>query len=1288
MTAPPIDGLNVLAHLEAPDALAQVTALRESLEHQTEGLRQLAAAMPKSVATFSSELALELSGLTRALHLHGPAMPDDIQELAPLVRAEWRRTQLWCGDDEWALAATDAELAEAVAGSRFVVAKAARILERLAKAADPRLRHVVFRDITACIADLSLHPTEALPLLVTLSQDADDAIRARSVPLLGASWLFSLTNAAARRRLAAIEAALEDEVDEVVCAALDAAAALGESRLIQGRFADAGASLRTRKRALAHLDAAGEEEHIASMLLLAAEDPFVYAPTAWDALLGMHRRGVFLRAQHLPALLELYDSRDAYSGDELVRVSHLVRRELLQLLRQLPASDRRWTRRADILAHSFGTGAHLLLAELLKECGGRLKGDSPIAAGPVAGALLDAAAASAEFDACELALPFYDAMPERVLTLLRVKGDESFAPMLLERACHPSCPGALRDVLIEVLWTLSSDRDALLDTLATELGPHESTLLRRAKSRQDNSVARLVAEAPWSGSDPERASDRLKASARLKIYAASGDIDRREDLVTEFRGAYRQCLAKALSGDFTAKRVELPELEQQLFIYGRHLVSDGRRVRPWHHTSPETGRDFALQVLCEWLRETPDDAVTVALLESVARHTPSGAVLREIEPYWRHRNPGVQRAALEAILASSDEHGLELSISQLSDKASDTRVLVQALRGIEALGADWAAPMAARCLDHPNMSVKKEAAFALAGLVVGVHAEAISRKLVHWLGIHDNLGFRILLRDALANCAGEMQVAWLVLAAEQSEEPRTLSLLCDALSGILRKDTLLRLAREERLPELVDACVSGDTRLADASKAEVAALLHRAFPEAARTDPDEGAVYRLEVHGFSKDDAKAALDELARGDKAADDDALRTLARNNLGQWLAWHSELGDDASTRARCGALLLSASRALASEEDPHASALFVVAEDLAQSLSAQSPSAPSSSATGDEARRWGKALLAFVARYVKDTRQRPRLLRLLRSLGEDAAVDGLQRFRLLRSFGAVRTRADLESCLRQSAHGPSYPAESLTMLREAFAIAPKPDKEDGEEDEAETKLRLAAEGWPGLDASTQQAWLAETSASRPIDVPRLPQPKTLRRRPRQANTRQLETLVQSLESDDAHEAQKAADRLIALDGAYQPRPALLRSYLQGRIKVPDHTHLPLAHLLESWPVESDEHKRAAALVVGLSRQSAPKHAELHRRLIKEWLQRWRDGNQQVLPLLQDAGERLLPFVDAACVKGDFSLVFLLRFRPERFLHHVGVEHPEVERLLSEVQAPEEEEGDSLEDPLEGLD
>ncbi|MFK7999346.1 MAG: hypothetical protein AB8H86_07100 [Polyangiales bacterium] len=1265
------DANPILTTLDGPDAIRQLRALRESLPYAT-GLRELAAAMPTSVAQLSSELAWELSRLARALSLHAPKSPDDVKDLPPLVRAHWRQTQLLCGDDSWLRVASDRELSEAVASSTLRARNAAPVFDRLARADDRRLRHVVFRDIGACVANLSISPAQTLPILARLSEDSDETIRRESLRLLAAPWLFALTNAAGRRRVraleSALEASLEDKEDGVSLAALDALAVLGEPRLILACFADEEASTSVRRRALEHLASVGEEAHIPAMLRLGLEDPLAYASATCAALLAMHRRGVFIREPHLVPLLALYDAHEAFTGEELVRVSYLVRAELLALLAELPSDDTRWAQRADILAHSFGTGAHLHIAELLKNVA-----LSERAVPRVVAALLHAAAASAEFSECELALPFYDAMPERVLTLLRAKGDRSHAPMLLADACHPGCPALLRRSLIDVLWTLSDERDATLHALAAELGPYQSGLLKRAKAHQDRRVAKLVAEAPWPESS-ERHSESLDASGRLKIYAESGDLRRREELVAQFRLAYRQCLAKALSGDFSAKRIELPQLEQQLFVYGRHLVSDGRRVRPWHHASPETGRDFVLQVLCEWLRETPDDSVTVALLESIGRQAPSGAVLREIEVFWRHRNPGVQRAALEAILASpSDEHGLELSISQLSAKATDTRVLVQALRGMAALGANWAAPLAARCLEHPNMSVKKEAAEALAALDVGVHAESISRQLVAWLGRHDNSGFRSVLKRALQRCAGEMQVAWLVFAAEESDDPRTLTLLCDALSGLLSKETLVRFAREERLPELIDACVQGDTRVVDASKSEVAALLHRAFPDAGHVDPNESAVYRLEVHGFSDADARAALEERARGDEGADA-ALQKLAGNNLAQWLRWQNQLQSDVKSglaASRCAALILASSK---SAEGPHQSTLFDVAENLGAALNVT---------TGDEARRWGEALFTFITRCTSIKEERTRVLRLLRRLGEEAPVSGAQRFRLLPAFGGVRTRADLECCLRQSARGPSYASESRAMLTEAFAIAPKSHGET----EEETALRDVAEGWPSLDTAHQHKWLDETCARRPIDVPPLPQPERPRRPPRGASLGEVNVLVDALNGGSTQEAQEAAVRLLALDEAHAAWSAVLRAYLEGRVNVPHPKRLALAHLLQGWPKENAAHQRAAALVVGLAHQSLPEFAELHRRLIKEWLARWREGDEHVLPLLQDAGQRLLPFVDAACNAGDFSLVFLLRFRPERFLHHVG-EHPEVERLLAETPAAQEEPDDSLEDPLEGID
>ena len=174
---------------------------------------------------------------------------------------------------------------------------------------------------------------------------------------------------------------------------------------------------------------------------------------------------------------------------------------------------------------------------------------------------------------------------------------------------------------------------------------------------------------------------------------------------------------------------------------------------------------------------------------------------------------------------------------------------------------------------------------------------------------------------------------------------------------------------------------------------------------------------------------------------------------------------------------------------------------------------------------------------------------------------------------------------------------------------------------------------------------------------------------------------------EASYEYDAQEAASRILAWDEARHAWPAVLRAYLQGRIAVPRDKHVALAHLMERWPTDDSEQRRAAKLITGL--WVRPEDAELHRRLIQEWIVRWRAGDEDMLPLLRSAGGRLLPFVEEAFRQGDRSLVTLLPAGHVRFLHHLGAEHPEVARALAESQIDETEPAsDSLEDPLAGLD
>src|SRR5690606_9538858 len=140
-----------------------------------------------------------------------------------------------------------------------------------------------------------------------------------------------------------------------------------------------------------------------------------------------------------------------------------------------------------------------------------------------------------------------------------------------------------------------------------------------------------------------------------------------------FRLVFHEYVGAALAGDFTIKRIKMPELEQLIYRYGRHLIADGRRVRRWIEDRPATGDALVLALVIDWLREDPPAPICVALLETLARKQPTGASLRKIQRYWRHGEVEIKRAALEAILSGeSDEHGLTLSIGRLA-AAEDPR---------------------------------------------------------------------------------------------------------------------------------------------------------------------------------------------------------------------------------------------------------------------------------------------------------------------------------------------------------------------------------------------------------------------------------------------------------------------------------------------------------------------------------------------------------------------------------------------------------------------------------------
>lgn len=112
-----------------------------------------------------------------------------------------------------------------------------------------------------------------------------------------------------------------------------------------------------RVDALIALGPLARDEDIDVALALASRSPLSFGPAVRRFLLAAHRHGVFVRERHLDALLECFDAHPLWTAEELVRVTYIVRAELVEELAALGPDDPRWIRRAAILAASFGTRA-------------------------------------------------------------------------------------------------------------------------------------------------------------------------------------------------------------------------------------------------------------------------------------------------------------------------------------------------------------------------------------------------------------------------------------------------------------------------------------------------------------------------------------------------------------------------------------------------------------------------------------------------------------------------------------------------------------------------------------------------------------------------------------------------------------------------------------------------------------------------------------------------------------------------------------------------------------------
>jgi hypothetical protein len=1261
MTTALTSAVETLARLDAHElvyALPKIDAIIAALPscNAPERLEVIAAALPQRVSAFPAELTLALARLALALVHHQPRLPEDLDQLPPALHVAWLRVRLSVAENSAEFATIDDELLLRTLTDwphgLLDVAAPSQLFDRLVHAGDPRLRAMALEHLAAAMQHVALTPEQACECLLQLARDPEPALRRAAFEALRVRSGYRLAPA---KRQALIADGLDDGHVDKACMRL--AVALGERELLLEFAFDERRDPSRRASALRWLGELARDGDLEAVLALLDADPLLFGASVRSFILKAHRCGVFIHDAEIPALLRAYDDDTGWTGEKLVRAAYVARNAMLAELARLPADDRRWTRRAAILAASIDTEAHVLIATQL-----RATTDLRIAA-----ALIDAAGRSPDFCDEEALLAWLPRLPEPVIAALYAKGSERAVAPLREMVLDRRCPTDLRPIAMRTLWALCTDRPALLRELSQRIGPSAAGLLDSTRlSARDGTAAQILVEL---GSDHD-----IEPLAALRLLCEAGKPELLPELTRLFRIVYSEHVNAALAGDFTIKRIQMPELEQLIYRYGRHLIADGRRVRRWIEDAAETGDALVLSLAIDWLSEDPPTPICVALLETVARKEPTGVVLRKIQRHWRRGNVEIKRAALEAILAGgSDEHGLTLSIGRLATVA-DARIVRQAVLGIGVLHAHWAEPLVLAALARPEMGVKRQAAATLAA----VGSSRCIPALVNWLGTHDNHAFRYELLGALRAVAGQGALAILVDALAFAENGRERELLRQATNKLLTMRAAVRLARSPHAAhrELIDEALAGRLELADGHARDLAAALHRLklWTLPLETDPLE----RLRLDGFSPAVALSLIEQRSE----LRESEFFPLVRRGYAEWLHWIA--GDQPPPEPSRLAVLEILLKLCGPEHRIHVEVLLAHVERTRATIRPET-------------------VVTFLEQRVAGSdcpiELRARALALLRALPSAAEVGGLRRYRLLGKLGAVRNRTDLVRCLADCRIGPDLARESEALLTAALAI-PAEQSDEAERLDADTldqlkQLREDAKNWYRMNERAAERWLDHQLATRPLDLPGLapwPWPAYVSKRPEfvPRSLAELRSLLDILAGNGPPSRRSRAARedaagwIMAWPEAQFIEDSwarVLASYLADEIDLADSALASLAANLSQWPAGA--WARTQPLFDALD-------VHQRRQFLPSWIAAWDRAEPTAEALLRALDQELLiPIVRDRAERGDHVLLRLLRptesVALRELVEFVSAQAPDEVAHLLATEKPADQRGQIV-DPIEG--
>ncbi len=544
---------------------------------------------------------------------------------------------------------------------------------------------------------------------------------------------------------------------------------------------------------------------IKDILSISAADSLLYGEACFASLEMLHHCGIFVKEENLDDLISIFIKNNKCSEQRFEMLTFTCREQLIGKLSLMGDDFDLWNRLCLVVPLIQTTSKINMVIDILKRTNDISTKKALIKVlGKIGGQ-----------DTENAVLGYLEEYPQECLYSLKFIGTKKTADILwyalgVESKKHISLyllP--YRKEALTILWHLSDEGKR--NILKATLNPSEIP----------------------SGILSDIIPTMSKADLRLLLFKKD-DLDLEEILSTlckygstETIAEISDLLLRHVSESAANGYVEYSEdnyhngqpivsynIRKSIIKFGEKLFTMGK-LRPVYLLNSKTSREAGEILLSEMIFEiiethsllSDELRMLLEVIESLSYYNISLRLRKLI----RSKEPQVRKMVIRCLVK---QHAIGYSFDLLRlIEEDDIETIRQAVIAMGEFNATWASSYVVRCLEHPNMNIKKTSAKAL--IKIGDYKAVNS--ILFWSGYHDNDQFRQILTDALKAVAGSGYLSLVLRELENSTDERKTGLLLKIFDGSINRELVKNLLRNKSKSAqmILDAVVNSQIRLSD-----------------------------------------------------------------------------------------------------------------------------------------------------------------------------------------------------------------------------------------------------------------------------------------------------------------------------------------------------------------------------------------------------------------------------------------------------------------------------------------